>query len=243
MTEGTGQPDPWQPHAVPEPALPDVPVADAGGAAEPTVPAPVGVSAQPGWPPPPIGAAAPPAWPPPPAGSPPPAGASAQPAWPPPPASATAPWPPAAAAGPTTSVLVVVAGIFLLLAGILTFLLGTIFGLLGGLLAVVGTAEEGLGVFGPLGGMVAGFSFLVVFWGLLEVVAAIGMFIHRGWGRALGLIVGVVGLLFAALAVLANVTTADAQAGGVGFSLVLLAGYGLTVLALVTGAEHFRRRA
>lgn len=248
MTEGT-QPDPGQPHAVPRPALPDVPGADAGGAAEPTVTAPAapaagavtapaGASAQPGWPPPPVGAAAPPAWPPPPAGSP-----ATQPAWPPPPATATAPWPPAATAGPTTSVLVVVAGIFLLLAGILTFLLGTIFGLLGGLLAVVGTAEEGLGIFGPLGGMVAGLSFLVVFWGLLEVVAAIGMFIHRGWGRALGLIVGVVGALFAALAILANVTAGDAETGGVGFSLVLLAGYGLTVLALVTGAEHFRRRA
>jgi hypothetical protein len=140
-------------------------------------------------------------------------------------------------------VLVVVAGIFLLLAGILTFLLGTIFGLLGGLLAVVGTAEEDLGVLGPLGGIVAGLSFLVIFWGLLEVVAAIGMFIHRAWGRALGLIVGVVGALFAALAVLANMTPGDAETGGVGFSLVLLAGYGLTVLALVTGAEHFRRRA
>ena len=244
MTEGT-QPDPWQPHAVPRPALPDIPDADAGGAdaptvtapAAPAVTAPAGASAQASWPPPPVGAAAQPAWAPPPAGSP------AQPAWPPPPASATAPWPPVAAAGPTTSVLVVVAGIFLLLAGILTFLLGTIFGLLGGLMAVVGTAEEGLGIFGPLGGMVAGLSFLVVFWGLLEVVAAIGMFLHRAWGRALGLIVGVVGALFAALAVLANVTPGDAEAGGVGFSLVLLAGYGLTVLALVTGAEHFRRRA
>ena len=234
MTEGT-QPDPGQPHVVPRPALPDIPDADAGGADAPTVTAPAasaagavtapaGASAQAGWPPPPVGAAA-------------------QPAWPPPPASATAPWPPVAAAGPTTSVLVVVAGIFLLLAGILTFLLGAIFGLLGGLMAVVGTAEEGLGVLGPLGGMVAGLSFLVVFWGLLEVVAAIGMFLHRAWGRALGLIVGVVGALFAALAVLANVTPGDAEAGGVGFSLVLLAGYGLTVLALVTGAEHFRRRA
>lgn len=214
MTEGT-QPDPGQPPP----------------------------ASQPAWPPPPVGAPTQPAWPPPPVGSPPPPGAPAQSPWPPPPASATAPWQPAATPGPTTSVLVVVAGIFLLLAGILTFLLGTIFGLLGGLMAVVGTAEEGLGVFGPLGGMVAGLSFLVVFWGLLEVAAAIGMFIHRSWGRALGLIVGVVGALFAALAVLANVTPGDAEAGGVGFSLVLLAGYGLTVLALVTGAEHFRRRA
>ncbi len=175
-------------------------------------------------------------------GAPPSAGAP-PPGWPPTAASATAPWPPTASAGPSTSALVVVAGIFLLLAGILTFGFGVLFGLLGGLIAAVGTSEEGFEVFGPLGGVVAGFAFLVVFWGLLEVVAAIGMFAHRGWGRALGLIVGVVGVLFTGLGLWGVAMGTDANAGGLGVSLVLLAGYGLTVLALVTGGEHFRRRA
>ena len=137
----------------------------------------------------------------------------------------------------------VLAGIFLLVAGILTFGLGAIVGVLGGLIAVAGSSGEGFELLGPLGGAVAGLAFLVVFWGLLEVVAAVGMLVHRGWGRALGLVVGVVGALFAGLAVLANVTAPSAEGGGIGFSFLLLAGYGLTVLALVAGGEHFRRRA
>ncbi len=149
----------------------------------------------------------------------------------------------ATTAGPTTSVLVVLAGIFLLIVGILTFGFGTLFGLLGGLVAAVGTSETGFEVFGPIGSLVAGLAFVVVFWGLLEIVASIGMFIHRGWGRALGLIVGVAGSVFGVLALLGSFSASDASAGGIGFSLVLLAGYGLTVLALVTGGEHFRRRA
>ena len=147
------------------------------------------------------------------------------------------------AVGPTTSVLVVLAGLFLLIVGILTFGLGSLFGLLGGLLATAGTTESGLEVFGPIGGLVAGLAFLVVFWGLLEIIASIGMFIHRGWGRALGLIVGVVGVAFMALALIGTLTASESSAGGTGFSLVLAVGYGFTVLALVTGGAHFRRRA
>jgi hypothetical protein len=224
MTEGTQQP--------------------AGGSNPPSQAAPeVPSTAQPAWPPPPAGTQAQPAWPPPPAGT------QAQPAWPPPPAGTQAPaaWPPAAAGamavGPTTSVLVVLAGIFLLIVGILTFGLGSLFGLLGGLLATAGTSESGLEVFGPIGGLVAGLAFLVVFWGLLEIIASIGMFIHRGWGRALGLIVGVVGVAFMALALVGTLTASESSAGGTGFSLVLAVGYGFTVLALVTGGEHFRRHA
>jgi hypothetical protein len=251
MSEGTQQPDPGQPQAAPEPALPQDPNAPPTQAAWPPPPAGQPPAA---WPPPPAGQP-PAAWPPPPAGQspaawpPPPAGQSPA-AWPPPPAGQSpAAWPPAAAyagattAGPSTSVLVVLAGIFLLIVGILTFGFGTLFGLLGGLVAAVGTSESGFEVFGPIGSLVAGLAFVVVLWGLLEIVASIGMFIHRGWGRALGLIVGVAGALFGVLALLGSFSASDASGGGIGFSLVLLAGYGLTVLALVTGGEHFRRRA
>ncbi len=234
-----------------EQAPEDPPPSDATSPQPAWPPPPLGPPAQTSWPPPAAGGPVPSGWPPqPPAGPPaasswppPPAGAPDPSAWPPPPAGATAPWPPAVATRPPSTPLVVVAGIFLLVAGILTFGIGAIFGLLGGLIAVAGSSGEGFELLGPLGGVVAGLAFLVVFWGLLEVVAAIGMLIHRGWGRALGLIVGVAGALFAGLAVLANVTAPDAEAGGIGFSLLLLAGYGLTVLALVTGGEHFRRRA
>ncbi len=262
MGEGTLPPDPRQP-AVSDPALAPDPAGGAG--AQPQAPAgaipqqapawpPPPATAQPtqqapAWPPPPVTTQQAPAWPPPPvtaqpaqqAWPPPPATAQpAQQAWPPPPAAA---YPGAVTAGPTTSVLVVLAGIFLLIVGILTFGFGSLFGLLGGLFAAASTSDSELAVFGPVGSFIAGLAFVVVFWGILEIVASIGMFLHRGWGRAIGLVVGVVGLIFGVLALLGSVSSSDATTGGIGFSLVFLAGYGLTVLALVTGGEHFRRRA
>jgi hypothetical protein len=140
-------------------------------------------------------------------------------------------------------VLVVLGAIFLLLIGILTFGLGSILMLGGALIAGLSTTSdvEGLPIVGAFAGLVTGLAFLIVFWGLLEVIASIGMFIHRGWGRVLGLIVAVVGALFTGLGLVASLGAADQTAGGIGVSLVLFAGYAFTVLALVVGAEHFRR--
>ncbi len=184
-----------------------------GAAPQPQAPA----QAQPGWPPPAVGAPGPTGWPPP----------------------AVA----AASAGPSTSVLVVVAGLFLLLAGIVTAGFGALVGLLGGLIATAGSARSGLEIFGPIGGLVAGLAILVVLWGLLEAIAAIGMLVHRGWGRALGLVTGVVGFLFTGLGLLGVAGSGDSGTGGLAFSVVFVAGYALTVVALVTGGAHFRRRA
>jgi hypothetical protein len=139
--------------------------------------------------------------------------------------------------------LVVLAGLFLMLAGILTFGFGALAGILGGALTIgasTAAGQEGAGLVGAFGGLVAGLAFVVVFWGLLEIVASIGMFIHRGWGRALGLIVGVVGLLFTGLGLL-GALGGNANAGGVAIAAVFVAGYALTVVALVTGGAHFRR--
>jgi hypothetical protein len=192
-----------------------------------------------GWPSPEATRPAP-AWPPPPVTTP------SQPAWPPPPASATAPWPPVAAPGPRTSVLVVVAGIFLLVVGLLTLGMGGLL-LLGSALfagaqgsaeleSVVGgnLADAFAGVFAVIGGV-------ALVWGLLEIVGSIGMFAHRAWGRAIGLVVGALGLLVWGLSFLSAVGGGPDAGSSIAFTGALAAGYGLTVVALVTGSAHFRR--
>lgn len=173
---------------------------------------------------------------------PPPAAGQAPIGWPPP--SATAPWPPAAS-GPRTSVLVVLGGVFLLVVGLLTFGMGGLL-LLGSALfsAADGTTELGAVVGGDLAGAFAGMFAVVgavtLLWGVLEMVGALGMFAHRGWGRAIGIVVGVLGLLFWGLSFLAALSSAT-DVGSLAFTGLLLAGYALTVVALLTGGAHFRR--
>ncbi|MFH1475724.1 MAG: hypothetical protein ABIG85_07675 [Chloroflexota bacterium] len=139
-----------------------------------------------------------------------------------------------------TSVLVVVAAVFLLVAGSLSLATGAIFGVVGGLVAgLEDVSGAGTGLFGATGGAVVAYGVAVVTWGILEIFAAAAMIAHRGWGRVLGLAVGAIGLAFTGLS-LAGALGGGEPLASTGIDLVLVAGYGLTVLALATGGGHFR---
>ncbi len=142
--------------------------------------------------------------------------------------------------------LVIIAALFLLLVGVLTALGGAILMLGGTVLGQLGTTETGTGVFGALGGFIAGVAVVVIVWALLEIFGAFGMLFRRGWGRALGFIVGIIGVLFTGLALLASLGSlgsTDGSSAGTGILVVLVVflGYAVTVFALVRGGGHFRR--
>jgi hypothetical protein len=142
----------------------------------------------------------------------------------------------------STSLLIVVAAIFLLVLGILTFGMGTLLLLAALLVSGAGGAEGIAGdVAASLGGLVVIFALLVLLWAVLEMVAAIGMLGHRRWGRLIGLAIGGLGLAFGGLSLLSALGAGGADGPSIGFNLALVAGYGLTVLALATAGEHFRR--
>jgi hypothetical protein len=141
---------------------------------------------------------------------------------------------------------VVLAGIFLLVVGLLTLGMGGLL-LLGSALVAgaEGSADLETVVGGELAGAFAGMfaviGLIALVWGLLEIVGAIGMFAHRGWGRAIGLVVGVLGLLLWGLSLLSALGGGADAGSSIAFTGALAAGYGLTVFALVTGSAHFRR--
>ena len=160
--------------------------------------------------------------------------------------------PASVAQGPgRVSGLVIVAALFLLVIGVLTALAGAILmiggNMIGGnVLGQVGTADTGNGVFGALGGFIAGVAVVVIVWALLEIFGAFGMLLRRGWGRAIGFIVGVIGAIFTGFALVASLASlggADggSTASGVAVVLVVFLGYLLTVFALLRGGGHFRR--
>ena len=142
--------------------------------------------------------------------------------------------------------LVIIVALFLLLIGVLTALGGAILMFGGTVLGQLGTTDTGTGVFGALGGFIAGVAVVVIVWALLEIFGAFGMLFRRGWGRALGFIVGIVGAIFTGLALLASLGSlgnTDGSSAGTGVVVVVVVflGYVVTVFALVRGGAHFRR--
>lgn len=160
--------------------------------------------------------------------------------------------PASVAQGPgRVSGLVIVAALFLLVIGVLTALAGAILMIGGNVLGQLGNAGTNVGVFEAISGFIAGVAVVVIVWALLEIFGAFGMLLRRGWGRAIGFIVGVIGAivagftLVASLASLGNGSLDNVDSGstgaGVAVVLVVFLGYVLTVFALMRGGGHFRR--
>jgi hypothetical protein len=209
-------------------------------ASEATFVPPPAPAAQQGWPPPPAtDPAAAPSWPP---------AVSGTPSWPPPPAGyeQAAGWPTAPAAPRSTSILVVVAAVFLLVAGLLLLGMSALL-LLGSALfaGAEGVAElegmVGAELAGALAGIFAAVGVVALLASVLQVVGAFGMLARRSWGRAIGLVVGVLGLLFWGLSFVAALGAPADAGSSLAFTGVFVAGYALTIVALVTGGAHFRR--
>jgi hypothetical protein len=117
---------------------------------------------------------------------------------PPPPVAPPVAWAPAPAAvaapGGRTG-LAAGAGVLLLILGILGGLLGLFVAVVGGSFAsTFGDLMDVEGLSDPgslFGGIIAFFGILVVIYSLVYVFAGIGILRSRGWGRVMGLIVGI----------------------------------------------------
>jgi hypothetical protein len=147
--------------------------------------------------------------------------------------------------------LVMIAALFLLLIGVLTAIAGAALLVGGNLIGQLGNVETGTGIFGAIGGVVAGIAVVVIAWALLEILTGLGMVLRRSWGRAFGVVVGLIGAIFTGLALVASVGSlgnvpldnGDSTAAGAGAGLIFVVflGYVLTVVALMRGGAHFRR--
>jgi hypothetical protein len=78
--------------------------------------------------------------------------------------------------------------------------------------------------------------------GLLQVISGIGVFAHKGWGRALGILFAVLGVLVGVFAVSTALALAPGLSVPMLIAVVLLVGYAFILLALFAGGSHFKRR-
>ena len=84
-----------------------------------------------------------------------------------------------------------------------------------------------------------GLSVVVV--GVLEIAASIGVFEHRGWARWIGVIVAVIGLIFAFFALLGAMSDLSVDGASLVISILWVAANGFIVAALAAGWEHFEQ--
>jgi uncharacterized membrane protein HdeD (DUF308 family) len=83
---------------------------------------------------------------------------------------------------------------------------------------------------------------IIAIFGVIEILTAVGIFAHKGWARALG----VLGALLGLIASVAGLSFTLALVPGVSVQLlgaiVVILGYAFILLALIAGGKHFRRR-
>lgn len=156
---------------------------------------------------------------------------------PPPPVTWAAPPPVAAAKGGRTG-LAAAAGVMLLVLGILGGLLGLFVAVVGGsFVSSLGDFVEVPGVDDPssfLGGMIAFLGIIVVVYSLVYVFAGIGILRSRGWGRVMGLIVGIIsGLIWLS-------SLGQTEQSNLPFTIVML---GIHVYAVVVLIMFWRTKA
>jgi protein-S-isoprenylcysteine O-methyltransferase Ste14 len=86
---------------------------------------------------------------------------------------------------------------------------------------------------------------VVLIIGILQLLAAIGIWAHKGWGRWLGIIFGVLGTLFglaALVGVRATPGVSGSRSSDLGSALFILVPYAFVLIAMVIGGAHFRTR-
>lgn len=151
----------------------------------------------------------------------------------PPPVAWGAP-PVAAAAQGGRSVLAAIAGVLLIILGILGGLLGLMIAVFGSSIVRQLDLTQYGGDFGGINdpaavvsGAIAFVGIVIVVYSLVYLIGGIGIVRSRGWGRVIGLIVGILSGLFW----LAGLT--GGSSNGIGFALVMVAIHIYVVVVLI----------
>ena len=83
---------------------------------------------------------------------------------------------------------------------------------------------------------------ILIFLGALQLIAGAGVMAHKSWGRWLGFLLAVLGLIVSIFAFSIGYAIAGGFTLSVIIGVVFIVGYVLIVLALIGGGAHFRRK-
>jgi hypothetical protein len=147
--------------------------------------------------------------------------------------------------GYKTSVLAIIAGIVLLLWGLLWTLGGIAAIALSNVTGLI-TDQFGQSVADSIHNVIVVVGVVILIIGLLQLLSALGVWLHKSWARILGILFGILGTLFglAAVAGAAQDRTGVSSANtgnGMAGALVILISYAFILVVLIIAGGHFRR--
>jgi len=148
------------------------------------------------------------------------------------------------------------------LAGFLLLTWGLVFALAGGLVMWLGNLDEivkDLTLTTEITDLVSEFNkqassygAILLILGIMQMIGAVGILAHRAWGRAFGVVLGLVGTIWGIGMILSAVDldigdfairgTMAGDQSAAGFALIVFICYTLVFLSMFVGRRHFRKK-
>jgi hypothetical protein len=150
------------------------------------------------------------------------------------------------------SLFAILAGLVLLFYGLVVYgLFGVLFLVVGqaGVADVLAQSDLSAALVDAIQAGATAIGGIFVFLGVMHLLGAIGVWAHRGWGRAIGVVFGLLGTLLGIGMVLSTMGDVGGVSGefrsdsGLAGSVVFLVSYLFVFLAMYIGRRHFRRQA
>jgi len=91
-----------------------------------------------------------------------------------------------------------------------------------------------------IAGFIVGLAAILLIIGILEIIGSVGVFVHKGWARWLGIVLATIGLVIGFLVLIGTFLPPAGGAGDVIFALLWLAAHRFVVAALAARGEHFQ---
>ena len=147
----------------------------------------------------------------------------------------------------STSALVAVAGLLLVLFGLIDAVGGV--WLLGQGSELRGFIQRStISFFGPpidretMRALISPLPAILLVFGAIEVLAGAAIFAHKGWARAIGILVSLLGLIVGVVSVSFSLALSPGASVPMVASIAVVLGYAFMLVALVAGGRHFRDR-
>jgi len=149
--------------------------------------------------------------------------------------------------GYNTSILAIIAGVVLLLWGLLWTFGGIALIAVSNVTGLI-TDNLGQNLADSIHNIIVVVGAVVLIIGLLQLLSALGVWLHKSWARILGILFGILGTLFGLAAVAGaaqnrNLSGISSNASGnsMAGALVVLVSYALILVVLIIAGGHFRR--
>ena len=98
----------------------------------------------------------------------------------------------------------------------------------------------------------AGYGGILLILGIVHMIGAVGILAHRNWGRAFGIVLGLLGTIWGVALLISSITfdagdvTVEGAFSGetpaLGAAILVLASYLIVFLGMFMGRRHFRKK-